>query len=75
MREMLSTVYSASIEYLLHLIWCSIGCLVIWLTYRMGEWWCGGIASVVYFYALYFLYDWSSRRINRLFNVVLKIKK
>lgn len=48
-----------------------IGCVVVWVTYNLGIWWCGGIASVVYFYALYFGYDVSCRYINRKFNVYI----
>lgn len=60
------------IEFTVQSIWCVIGCVVVWLTYNLGIWWCGGIASVVYFYALYFGYDVSCRYINRKFNVYIR---
>lgn len=60
------------IEFTVQSVWCIIGCIIIWLAYNLGIWWCGGIASVVYFYALYFWYDHSLRYINRKFNVYIR---
>lgn len=63
-------IKSLIISGLIHFIWCTLGCLLIWSCWGLGWLWCGAVASMVYFYLLYFFFDSSSRYIYRIFKVI-----